>query len=111
MSVLSCFVAGHYHVAFLLKEQARDRFLAKVPPSYDSLAPPHGFAFKMELLLSKSSTLLADTTTGWWVDAYTERVLRVIAAMIFDVYDTFRLWWLPPDVLRFARKLDDYMAP
>ena len=66
----------------------------------------------MELLFSyKSSSLLADPTSGLWVVAYTERVLPVIAAMIFDLYETFRLWWFPPDMLRFAWKLGDDMAP
>ena len=44
-----------------------------------------------------------------WVAAYTELVLRVIAAIIFDVYDPYRLLCFPPDVLRFARQLGDDM--
>ena len=35
----------------------------------------------------------------------------MVTAMIFDMYDTFHIWWLPPDVLWFAQKLEDNMAP
>ena len=46
-----------------------------------------------------------------WVTAYTEGVIRAVADMLFDVYDTFLLWWLPHDVFRFAWKLGDIMEP
>ena len=41
MSVLGRFVLGNYFFAFLLTEQARDRFLVNVPPSYARLATPY----------------------------------------------------------------------
>ena len=39
-----------------------------------------------------SSRFVADPTTEFWVVAYTERVVRICAGLLFDVYDTYRLW-------------------
>ena len=103
LRVLDRFVPGHYLFPFLLTEQARGLFLVKIPPSYASLAPPQGFPFEMELLFFyKSSTFLADPTSRLRVATYTYRVLRVIAAMLFDVYDTLCLWCLPRFVAVFT---------
>ena len=38
-------------------------------------------------------------------------MLRVIVGLMYDVYDTYRLWWFPPDIFRFAWKLGDAMVP
>ena len=52
-----------------------------------------------------SSRFVADPTTGLWVVAYTEQVVLICAGLLLDVYDTYRLWWVPRDVIAFARTL------
>lgn len=34
--------------------------------------------------------------------AYTERVIRVCAALLFHAYDEYVLWYVPPDIINFA---------
>ena len=90
----------------MLREHARERLCVRLPEVYRSLAMPHGFKFEMESVFSYlSSRFVADPSTGLWVVAYKERVVRICFGLLFDVYDTYRLWWVPRDFIAFARRL------
>jgi len=111
LSVMGRFVPYHLRCVWNLREHARDRLAVKIPESYAELAMPHGFRFEMEPLFSyKSGALIQDRDSGLWVVAYTERVVRICSGLLFDVYDTYRLWWVPPTVIAFARQLGYSMA-
>ena len=110
-SVLGRFVPYHLRCAFTLREHARDRLFVRLPQTYANLAMPHGFKIELEPIFSyKSGALIDDPTSGLWTVAYTERVVRICSGLLFDVYDTFRLWWVPPDVIAFARQLEHGMV-
>jgi len=111
LSVMGRFVPYHLRCMWNLREHARDRLGVKVPDNYAQLAMPHGFRFEMEPLFSyKSGALIQDRDSGLWVVAYTERVVRICSGLLYDVYDTYRLWWVPPTVIAFARQLGYAMA-
>ncbi len=59
---------------------------------------PATFAYKMEELLDPSS--------GWWMVAFNGFAAKVAAFVIQDAYDKFRLWALPPRMIRIIRGLD-----
>lgn len=44
--------------------------------------------------------------SGWWVVAYTEMVCRTAALLLFDVYDSLRLWWVPQATIDAWRNID-----
>lgn len=48
--------------------------------------------------------MIEDLQSGFWIVAVTERAIRVVAAMIYEKYDKYRLWWLPLDIIGFARQ-------
>ena len=37
--------------------------------------------------------------------AYTERVVRICSALLMTAYSQYRIWYLSPTVIRFAREL------
>lgn len=47
--------------------------------------------------------LIEDREYGLWVVAYTERVLRMCASLLMDMYTEYRLWVVPIDIIGFAR--------
>ncbi len=53
----------------------------------------------------KNSELL-DPSSGWWVVAFTEWAAQVAGTVLGDVYDTFRLWHLPDELIAAIRSLD-----
>lgn len=53
----------------------------------------------------KSSTFLDDPETGFWVVEYTERVVRVCAALLLGVHRECLLWYVLIDVIEFAGEL------
>lgn len=106
LSVLGLFVPYYLNCVYDLSEAARDRLLVKVPEMYNRIGGCQGFLFEQEPVFTyKSSTFVTDPGTGLWVVAYTERVVRLCAALLLAVYAEFRLWYVPPDVIGFARDL------
>ena len=111
LSVMGRFVPYHLICAYGLTESARDRLLVRILSSYKDLEVPQEFRFEQEPVFSyKSSLLISDRGTGLWVVAYTERVVRVCAAVLYAAYDEYVLWYVPPDIINFARQLGMAMA-
>lgn len=52
------------------------------------------------------SALMADRTSGWWVVVLTNWVVEVWVYEIWEAFDTWRLWWLPPRVRDAVEVLD-----
>lgn len=48
---------------------------------------------------------LSTTGAGTWVVVYTERVICVCPSLLTPTYDEYRLWYVPPDIISFAREL------
>lgn len=53
----------------------------------------------------KSSTFLDEPETGLWVVVFTERIVQVCAALMLAMYSECRLWYVPTDIIAFAREL------
>ena len=59
---------------------------------------PRVFTYKSSQLFLRKS--------GCWVVAYTEHVAEVAVWLLWEVYDSMRLWWVSPSVIRGIRALD-----
>ena len=53
-----------------------------------------------------SPYLIDDPNSGWWTVVYTEFVARQAVFVLWDVYDSCRLWRLSPKVLEFVFDLN-----
>ena len=56
------------------------------------------FCYKMSALMRHES--------GLWVVAFTEQECKVAAFLMFDVFDSFRLWWVSPTFIVAMKALD-----
>lgn len=111
LSALGRFVPYHLLCCYNLTEQARDRLFPLIPPLWSRLATCHGFRVEQEPIFSyKSGALVEDPQSGLWVVAITERVTRVCAALLVAAYAEYRLWYVPPDIIAFARELGMSLA-
>lgn len=50
--------------------------------------------------------IIQDPSSGWWSVVLTEWVTHVAAFLLWEVYDTHRLWWIPYMVLESILYLD-----
>jgi hypothetical protein len=111
LSALGRFVPYHMSCCYNLTEAARDRLIVRLPVAYRTLQACQGFVFEQEPVFSYlSHRFIADRGTSLWVVAYTERVVRLCAALLVHVYSEYKLWYLPPDVIAGARKLGMAMS-
>ena len=100
--------------AFSMTETARDRAWMRLSdnPVFHQLRAPRGMRVEVEPVLSYCmSVFLADPSTGLWVTACTERVISNVAAMLFEVYDTYRLWYVGARTREYANHLGMSMEP
>lgn len=47
-----------------------------------------------------------DPDSGWWVVAFIDFLLRVMAYVLFGAYDNIRIWAVSPDFIRLAREFN-----
>lgn len=75
-----------------------------IPDFYQRLETLQGFHFEMETIISyKAQSMLENTQSELWFVAVTKSLLHFVAALLYEVYDEYHLWWLPPNIIRFAR--------
>ena len=74
---------------------------------WESLEVPRGCLAELPPSITYlGSRLIADPRSGVWVVVITEWVARVAAFILWDAYDIFRLWYIPPAIRGYAKKLD-----
>lgn len=110
LSSLGRLVQYHLLTAYNLTETARDRLLVRIPASYEALWVFHGKKLEQEPVFSYKRHALRDEQSGLWVLAYTECVVRVCAALLIAAHEEYRLWYVTPNVIAFARRLCMDMA-
>lgn len=106
LSALGLCVPYHLCCIYVVHESVRDQIAVRTPPSYERLETSQGFRLEQEsIFIYKSRQFIDKRDTVPWVVAYTERVVRfvrVCASLFFAVYDAFVLWYVTPDIIKFA---------
>ena len=90
----------------LMKNGARHRAFAKLTLGWTHIEVPRGCSVELPPVFSYKVRALLDQNSGWWVVAYTEHIAKTAAFILFDVYDSLRLWALSPRTISFCRELD-----
>ncbi|CAN8067188.1 unnamed protein product [Agarophyton chilense] len=52
------------------------------------------------------SALVNDPFSGYWTVVYTEFIANMAVFLLWDAYDTFRVWYMSPTARKYARELD-----
>ena len=87
-----------------LNHTRRNRYVP-VPASWKDYEVPLGMVVEIPWVLTYLGVELMDPSSGAWVVFYTEWVTFVAVALLWEVYDTFRLFWLPPAIIAGIRSL------
>ncbi|PXF44339.1 hypothetical protein BWQ96_05903 [Gracilariopsis chorda] len=57
-------------------------------------------------LTDVGSALTNDPFSGYWIVVYTKVIAKVALYVLWDVYDTYLLWYMSLTARRYARELD-----
>jgi len=79
---------------------------AELTPQWRKLEVPRGCNAELPMIFSYKMDELRDPQSGYWVVAYTEWVVKVAAFVLFDVYDSYRLWALSPAMIEALGQLN-----
>ena len=60
---------------------------------------------EFELVCAYKGGTLLHTRSEYWLATITEYVILEMSMFLDEVYDTYQLWYVPPNVVKFARKL------
>ena len=93
--------------AYLGPEVLRYRHAAVPAWWADHFEVPQGFFAPLGPALAYTMDIVReDMRSGWWVVILTEFAANVAAFLVWEACDSFRLWWLPPKLIRGIRRLD-----
>ena len=85
---------------------ARATRYVSLPRDWREWEVPLGFLVELPAVLTYFGTRLMRNTDLAWVLFQTEWVINVAAALLWEVYDTYRLFWLPQRLCEGIRSSD-----
>lgn len=94
------FVLWHnIEVESLGPRRVSDKYIS-VPQWWSEWEVPQGFWAELPCVLAyKASFFLRNPMSAWWVIACTGWAVNVAVFLVWDAYDTSRLWFLPPKLV------------
>ena len=92
-----------------LRPEALHGRYVPIPTWWSTFEVPRGcFAETPPCVAYIGSRLMANPDNGYWVLFLCEWAARVAAFTLWEVYDQFRIWYIPPQLRRLIRELDLY---
>lgn len=101
-----CAINYHCLAKFGLGSECFRRGFAQFTSSLYGLQVPHGFFAELPPVFTYRILEFCDPDLPWWVTTYTEFAAKVVAYIIFEFYDSCRLWALIRDMLEGIRRLN-----
>ena len=105
-----------YFLAYQMVEAgeiARSHYINRyqqLPSWWGQFEVCQGFWAELGPILTYFGSHLNDPRHGLWVVFLTEWCVKVAATLLWEAYDCWRLWYLPPKLVEFMRLLD-YTVP
>ena len=97
---LGYFVPWHNVEVDCMARSALDGRYVRIPHWWVDWEMPQGFWAELPPVLAYAgSVLLHNPDSGWWVVHRTQWVINIAMYLVWDAYDTGRLWYCPPKVL------------
>lgn len=85
----------------------QDERWVTVPRWFEEWEVPQGFWAELGPPLAYiGSQIQRDRQSGWWVVVLTNWVVEVWAYALWEAFDTWRLWWLPPKIREAVNHLN-----
>lgn len=78
----------------------------EVTPYLDRIKVQRGCGVDLQMVLTYLSRELRDTKYGWWIVACTRVVAKAAALLLVEVYDSYREWCFPGEMIRDIRYLE-----
>ena len=98
-----------YHmleIGNIIGSARRTRYVS-IPADWINWEVPHGLAVELPWVVTYLGVHLALTpSSGLWVVFLSEWCAQVAMALLWDTYDNFRLFWLPPVVIAGIRAVN-----
>lgn len=85
--------------------QYRSRYVP-IPTHFARVEVCQGMWVEMGPVMTYLGLSLLDPYHGLWCVFYTEWAIQVSAFLLWDVYDTWRLWYIPPKLREYILDLD-----
>ena len=76
-----------------------------LPPWWVDVEVPPNFSVELPWMLTYIGSLLFTANQQAWAIFHTEWAAQVAAVWLWELYDTFRMFWLPPTVKANIRRL------
>jgi len=92
--------------AWEMTRDARRRGFSKLIEAWERFEVAQGCNCELPTVFSYKTSALMRRESGYWVVAFTEQACKVAAFLLFDVYDSLRLWWVSPTLIAAMRGLD-----
>lgn len=92
-------------VEAIANEARKGRYVA-IPSHFRECETPHGFFADLPPVLTYlGSKLIGKPHSGVWCIFYTEWIAKVASILLWECYDSFRLFWVPPKIRNGIREL------
>ena len=101
-----------YFIAYQMLEArdiARDHYTnryQKIPSWWGQFEVCQGFWAELGPVLTYYGRYLSNPRHGLWVVFLTEWCVKVASTLLWETYDSWRLWFLPPKRIELMRLLD-----
>ena len=93
-------------VEFVQETERRTRYV-EIPDHWASYEVPRGFNVDLPPVLTYCGKhMIRNRASGMWSVFYTEWIARVGAALLWECYDNYRLFWVPPAVRYWIRHIN-----
>ena len=89
-----------------MTRDARRRGICKLIEAWERFEVAQGCNSELPTVFSYKASALMRRESGYWVVAFTEQACKVAAFLLFDVYDSLRLWWVSTTLIAAMRGLD-----
>ncbi len=89
-----------------MNHEARRWSFVRLPAGCDRYEVPQGVNVRTPRVFTSKPSQMSARDSPWFVVAYTEQVAETAVWLLFEVYDSLRLWWVSPDTISRIRALD-----
>ncbi|CAN8076680.1 unnamed protein product [Agarophyton chilense] len=90
-----------------IRRNARFGRYIGIPEHWAAIESPRRCPVELPPAISYiGSSLVNDPFSGYWTVVYTDFIAKMAVFLLWDAYDTFRVWYMSPTARKYARELN-----
>ena len=91
----------------MIREESREGRYVRIPSHFREWEVPKGFGADLPPVLTYAGSRLIDSpSSGVWAVFYTEWVAKVACALLWECYDSLRLFWVSPQMRHYMKAIN-----